>query len=95
MEDKNPTLLPDFSDLHIVVIGDIMTDRYISGTVKRISPEAPVPIVEMEGIENRPGGAANVAMIFWHWGHMLLYFLSQEMIGRVICSMNYVPIKEG
>ena len=62
MEDKNPTLLPDFSDLHIVVIGDIMTDRYISGTVKRISPEAPVPIVEMEGIENRPGGAANVAM---------------------------------
>ena len=62
MENKNPILLPDFSDLSVVVIGDIMTDRYISGVVRRISPEAPVHVVDMESTENRPGGAANVAM---------------------------------
>lgn len=54
--------LPDFSDLHIVVIGDVMIDRYISGSVKRISPEAPVPVVELQQSENRLGGAANVAL---------------------------------
>lgn len=62
MEDNNPIILPDFSDLHVVVIGDIMTDRYLSGNVTRISPEAPVPVVDLASIENRPGGAANVAM---------------------------------
>jgi len=54
--------LPDFSDVHILVIGDTMIDRYISGDVKRISPEAPVPVVEQKSYENRAGGAANVAM---------------------------------
>lgn len=54
--------LPDFSDVHILVIGDVMIDRYISGSVKRISPEAPVPIVAMDHVENRLGGAANVAL---------------------------------
>ena len=54
--------LPDFRDLHILVIGDVMIDRYISGSVKRISPEAPVPVVAMEQIDNRLGGAANVAL---------------------------------
>jgi len=62
MNDKKPILLPDFSDLHIIVIGDVMIDRYISGSIRRISPEAPVPVVEMENIENRLGGAANVAI---------------------------------
>ena len=54
--------LPDFSDVHILVIGDVMIDRYISGSVKRISPEAPVPIVTMDHVENRLGGSANVAL---------------------------------
>jgi len=62
MNDKKPIILPDFSDLHMIVVGDIMIDRYISGSVKRISPEAPVPIVELENTENRLGGAANVAI---------------------------------
>lgn len=61
--NKNPNIqLPDFSNLHIVVIGDIMIDRYISGSVKRISPEAPVPVLDLENVENRLGGAANVAL---------------------------------
>lgn len=62
MTKRHKISLPDFSDLHIVVIGDIMMDRYITGAVKRISPEAPVPVVDMVTSENRPGGAANVAM---------------------------------
>lgn len=46
----------------ILVAGDAMLDRYWFGTVERISPEAPVPIVRVDRIEERPGGAANVAM---------------------------------
>ena len=59
---KGAINLPDFSDLHILIVGDVMLDRYISGEVKRISPEAPVPIVEQRHFENRAGGAANVAL---------------------------------
>ena len=44
----------------MAVIGDIMVDRYLNGTVNRISPEAPVPIVFVEDVKNIPGGAANV-----------------------------------
>jgi D-glycero-beta-D-manno-heptose-7-phosphate kinase len=45
----------------ILVVGDVMLDRYWFGNVDRISPEAPVPIAKIEKTENRPGGAANVA----------------------------------
>lgn len=51
-----------FSKLHIAVIGDVMLDKYLYGSVERISPEAPVPIVNIEKKDNRPGGAANVAL---------------------------------
>jgi len=61
MQKTNISALPDFSDLHIVVIGDVMIDRYIYGMVKRISPEAPVPILDMHNNVNKLGGAANVA----------------------------------
>lgn len=54
--------LPDFSNCNILVVGDVMLDRYWTGPTGRISPEAPVPIVAINGIEDRPGGAANVAM---------------------------------
>ena len=54
--------LPDFSDLHLLVVGDVMIDRYITGNISRISPEAPVPILELGTSENRMGGAANVAL---------------------------------
>jgi bifunctional ADP-heptose synthase (sugar kinase/adenylyltransferase) len=45
----------------ILVVGDVMLDRYWFGEVSRISPEAPVPVVKVERTEERPGGAANVA----------------------------------
>ena len=54
--------LPDFSSARILVIGDVMLDRYWSGQAARISPEAPVPVVKVKAIEERVGGAANVAL---------------------------------
>ncbi|MGZ5122770.1 MAG: D-glycero-beta-D-manno-heptose-7-phosphate kinase [Burkholderiales bacterium] len=45
----------------VLVVGDVMLDRYWFGDVARISPEAPVPVVKIDRIEERPGGAANVA----------------------------------
>lgn len=45
----------------VLVVGDVMLDRYWFGEVSRISPEAPVPIVKVDRVEERPGGAANVA----------------------------------
>ncbi len=53
--------LPDFSRARVLVVGDVMLDRYWFGDVSRISPEAPVPIVHVRRTEERPGGAANVA----------------------------------
>lgn len=52
----------DFKDLNVLVVGDVMVDFYLFGEVNRISPEAPVPVVEILKKEARPGGAANVAL---------------------------------
>lgn len=54
-------LLPDLSKARLLVVGDVMLDRYWFGEVSRISPEAPVPVVKFERTEEVPGGAANVA----------------------------------
>ena len=54
--------LPSLQDVHIVVVGDVMLDRYWFGDARRLSQEAPVPIVDVDHIEDRPGGAANVAL---------------------------------
>ena len=51
-----------FSLLRVLVVGDVMIDRYIVGDVERISPEAPVPVLRQSRSYCRPGGAANVAM---------------------------------
>lgn len=59
--DLVPDLVRRFATVRVIVVGDLMLDRYISGRVRRISPEAPVPIVEVERTSERPGGAANVA----------------------------------
>jgi D-beta-D-heptose 7-phosphate kinase/D-beta-D-heptose 1-phosphate adenosyltransferase len=53
---------PDFSQARVLVAGDLMLDRYWSGSTRRISPEAPVPVVQVRAMEDRPGGAANVAL---------------------------------
>ena len=55
-------ILPDYSQSGVLIVGDVMLDRYWYGPTGRISPEAPVPVVKVEENEERPGGAANVAM---------------------------------
>ncbi len=54
--------IPDFSVGHTLVVGDLMLDRYWSGGAERVSPEAPVPVVHVKEVEERPGGAGNVAL---------------------------------
>jgi D-beta-D-heptose 7-phosphate kinase/D-beta-D-heptose 1-phosphate adenosyltransferase len=54
--------MPRFDKGNVLVIGDIMLDRYWHGPASRLSPEAPVPVVKVAQIEDRPGGAANVAL---------------------------------
>jgi len=54
--------IPDFSSTRVVVAGDVMLDRYLFGSTGRISPEAPVPVVHVHETDDRPGGAANVAV---------------------------------
>ncbi len=54
--------IPDFSNSKVVVAGDVMLDSYLFGTTDRISPEAPVPVVHVSSTDDRPGGAANVAV---------------------------------
>ncbi len=53
---------PRFDNAHILTIGDAMLDRYWHGDTHRVSAEAPIPVIEVNSIEDRPGGAANVAL---------------------------------
>ncbi|OGT46643.1 MAG: bifunctional heptose 7-phosphate kinase/heptose 1-phosphate adenyltransferase [Gammaproteobacteria bacterium RIFCSPHIGHO2_12_FULL_41_20] len=62
MQSILPKKLPDFSQASILIIGDVMLDRYWFGKALRISPEAPVPIVTIDANDDRPGGAGNVAL---------------------------------
>lgn len=57
---KIERLLEKFDSANILVVGDLMLDRFIWGSVTRISPEAPVPVVEVTSESDVPGGAANV-----------------------------------
>jgi len=59
------TLFNDISSLNILVVGDLILDNYIWGSVSRISPEAPVPVVQVKTKENRLGGAKAVFLGFY------------------------------
>ncbi|UCC68645.1 MAG: hypothetical protein JSV79_01520 [Armatimonadota bacterium] len=65
-------LLDSFRDKRVLLVGDLMMDEWVMGTVKRISPEAPIPVVAMplhkEARAYRPGGAGNVAAILLELG---------------------------
>ncbi len=51
-----------FRKINVLILGDVMIDRYLNGQVDRISPEAPVPVIRLQEEDNRLGGAANVAL---------------------------------
>ena len=54
--------IPDFGKAKVLVIGDVMLDRFWHGSATRMSPEAPVPVVNVDEVDDRPGGAGNVAV---------------------------------
>ncbi|MDG1348425.1 MAG: bifunctional ADP-heptose synthase [Flavobacteriales bacterium] len=56
------TLFQGFNSKKVLIVGDAMIDAYMWGEINRMSPEAPVPVVEIKKLENRLGGAANVAL---------------------------------
>jgi rfaE bifunctional protein kinase chain/domain len=55
-------IIDSFRDKKVLIVGDVMVDAYIMGKVERLSPEAPVPVVNIEDRDMRLGGAANVAL---------------------------------
>lgn len=59
--DRLRRSIEHFSSATVLIVGDVMLDQFVIGKVSRISPEAPVPVVEYEKDDYRPGGAANVA----------------------------------
>ncbi|MES2125260.1 MAG: PfkB family carbohydrate kinase [Gemmatimonadota bacterium] len=59
--ERLEALLDAMADVRVIVVGDVMLDRYLSGDADRVSPEAPVPVVTVEEESDVPGGAANVA----------------------------------
>jgi len=60
--NKYDRTFESFKNQNILIVGDVMLDRYLTGSAGRISPEAPVPVVHLQQRENRLGGAANVAL---------------------------------
>src|SRR3989344_8870422 len=79
----------DFKNKRILVIGDIILDKYLEGTVERISPEAPVPIFKIESEDYKLGGAANVATnITSLCGFStLLGFIGNDMEGKKVMEL--------
>jgi rfaE bifunctional protein kinase chain/domain len=78
-----------FKELNVLVVGDVMLDQYWLGDVKRISPEAPVPVLDLETEERRLGGAANVALniVAMGAGCMLCGVVGDDPAGREFFSM--------
>ena len=88
-------LFETFKNKKILVIGDVMLDRYMIGDVQRISPEAPVPVVELKKEEDRLGGAANVALNIISLGAevVLASVIGSDVYGQRIielCSENKI-----
>ena len=78
--------VPDFSKAKIFVMGDVMLDRYLFGSTDRVSPEAPVPVVRITKTDDRPGGAANVAINLSKVGIQTSLFgvIGQDLEGRLL-----------
>ncbi len=77
-----------FGKLRVLVVGDVMIDRYIVGDVERISPEAPVPVLRQSREYSRPGGAANVAMNLAGLG------LQTSLVGYVGTDAHAAELKQ-
>jgi D-beta-D-heptose 7-phosphate kinase/D-beta-D-heptose 1-phosphate adenosyltransferase len=83
------TELPDFDNMRVLCVGDVMLDRFISGEVNRISPESPVPIVHIAHTESVPGGAANVGRNISDLGGRctLIGAVGNDAVGRELTEL--------
>lgn len=84
-----PELFEAFNGKRVLVIGDVMTDAYINGQVNRMSPEAPVPVVDLQTQEQRIGGAGNVALNLMALGAeaILASVIGQDTTGQELQQM--------
>lgn len=82
-------LFEAFNGKRVLVVGDVMTDAYINGQVTRMSPEAPVPVVDLQTQEQRIGGAGNVALNLIALGAkaMLASVIGQDSPGQELQQM--------
>lgn len=95
---KIPALFDRLSDLRVLVIGDVMLDTYCWGSVDRISPEAPVPVVAVKKTETRIGGAGNVAINTAALGATtsIISVIGKDSAGEELLQlMKAVPIQVG
>lgn len=83
--------MPYFEQAQVMVLGDIMLDRYWEGGTSRISPEAPVPVVKVDQITDRPGGAGNVALNIAALGATarLCGYTGDDEMADSLCDMLY------
>jgi rfaE bifunctional protein kinase chain/domain len=81
--------IEDFAGRRVVVVGDLMLDEFVRGDVARISPEAPVPILEVTDRTSTPGGAANAAMNVASLGGrvQIVGVVGDDASGRVLASL--------
>jgi D-glycero-beta-D-manno-heptose-7-phosphate kinase len=84
-----PALFDSFNGKRVLVIGDVMTDAYLHGQVNRMSPEAPVPVVDLQSEEQRIGGAGNVALNLISLGAnaILASVIGQDAAGQQLQEM--------
>lgn len=90
MEIERIKELLKFEHLHVLIIGDIMLDEYLIGTADRISPEAPVPVVNLNKKVHRLGGAANVALNTNSLGARtsLIGIVGNDEAGDIVCRIT-------
>ena len=83
------TFFQKFDDLNVLILGDVMVDRYVGGSVTRISPEAPVPVLHWSQTDDRLGGAANVALNVAAMGATPLLFsvVGRDADGKRFCQL--------
>jgi D-beta-D-heptose 7-phosphate kinase / D-beta-D-heptose 1-phosphate adenosyltransferase len=81
------SILDQFAKVSVLVIGDVMLDRYLEGSVRRISPEAPVPVVSLQKEWECPGGAGNVAASIAGLGAnvTLAGLIGKDQAGQGLC----------
>lgn len=82
-------IVKKFEGKRILVVGDLMLDRYVVGNVSRISPEAPVPVVHVTGKHSLPGGASNVALNIQTLGGQAIVagVVGTDQASRELCSI--------